>query len=50
MNRLLALLLTAVLLLSAASRATEAIWIEAETLDGIEGYCWPAASKPCSRP
>ncbi len=33
--------LLSMLLLAAAARA-ESIWIEAEHLDGIRGYCWPA--------
>src|SRR5262245_39932334 len=26
--------------------APETIWLEAEHLDGIRGYCWPMANKP----
>src|SRR5215475_1466283 len=38
MMRSLALLF---LLVAVPVRAAESIWIEAEHLDGIKGYCWP---------
>ena len=41
MKYLLVLLALCCLLPAAAS---ESIWLEAEQLDGIEGYCWPTAA------
>lgn len=41
MRYLLALLALCCLL---PSTAAESIWLEAEQLDGIEGYCWPVAA------
>ena len=34
-------LLSLLLIATAPSQAAESIWIEAEHLDGIKGYCWP---------
>ncbi|MHB0937990.1 MAG: hypothetical protein ACYDCO_21925 [Armatimonadota bacterium] len=45
--KFLLVLLALCCLLSAA--ATESIWLEAEQLDGIEGYCWPVAADPARR-
>src|SRR3974390_3012835 len=40
LSRLLSLSL--ILMLAPPSlRAAETVWIEAEHLDGIQGYCWP---------
>ena len=36
-----ALTLLVLLILTASARAQESLWIEAEHLDGIQGYCWP---------
>ena len=31
---------------AAALRANESLWIEAEHLDGVKGYCWPMGTPP----
>src|ERR1043165_4119723 len=31
---------------TAALMASESIWIEAEHLDGVKGYCWPMGTPP----
>ena len=45
------LLLASVLFLltSSLAMAAESIWIEAEELDGVEGYCWPMAADPARK-
>ena len=40
-SRATAVLLAVVLVASAPLPAAESLWIEAEHLDGIRGYCWP---------
>jgi hypothetical protein len=37
----LSISLTYVLMIGASARGAESLWIEAEHLDGIRGYCWP---------
>ena len=50
MHRLHLLIFTVLLLLlTAASWTSETLWIEAETLDGIDGYCWPTAASDASK-
>ena len=44
MTRFLSLLCLTLFLLPGLTYAAESIWLEAEQLDGIEGYCWPAAA------
>ncbi len=35
-----------ILVLASLLAAHETIWIEAEHLEGVSGYCWPAGQKP----
>lgn len=37
----LGLIFSVLFLVTTTSRAAESLWIEAEHLDGIRGYCWP---------
>lgn len=48
MNTLIRSLVLMMLALGGMSLAVavETVWIEAETLDGVTGYCWPQASNP----
>ena len=40
------LLFFMLLLVGSLAIAGESLWIEAETLDGVTGYCWPMAVNP----
>ena len=37
------------LIVPGLAQAAESLWLEAEQLDGIEGYCWPVAADPARK-
>ena len=44
--RTAAILLLISLVADASALASESVWIEAEHLRGVRGYCWPAGPSP----
>jgi hypothetical protein len=45
MRRLVGCVLTVVLAGAAPLHGAETLWVEAEHLEGIKGFCWPEMKK-----